>query len=225
MKFSLLAVIALATALLCPPDANARFLQTDPVGYKDDVDLYTYVQDDPTDKLDPTGNCPSTECLASDMHGDTLGLSPADVMVLTPVYGPGGAVTEHEQVFRNAFSKQEIQEAEQGLRVRTVNTKPTRSQVVEEHHIVPKGDKRAVQARTNMTKRGINPRTESTNKVFISGDKHDITKRETYVRDVNNRVSSQPDAASIRAECCRIGQELQNSTTDQLDKRYPGANN
>ena len=32
-----------------------RFLQTDPVGYKDDVDLYTYVADDPTDKTDPTG--------------------------------------------------------------------------------------------------------------------------------------------------------------------------
>jgi hypothetical protein len=55
MKFSLLAVIALATALLCSPDANARFLQTDPVGYKDDVDLYTYVRDDPVDHTDTTG--------------------------------------------------------------------------------------------------------------------------------------------------------------------------
>ena len=35
--------------------ALGRFLQTDPVGYKDDVDLYTYVGDDPTDKADPTG--------------------------------------------------------------------------------------------------------------------------------------------------------------------------
>jgi len=32
------------------------FLQTDPVGYKDDLDLYTYVGDDPMDKADPTGN-------------------------------------------------------------------------------------------------------------------------------------------------------------------------
>ena len=32
-----------------------RFLQTDPIGYKDDVDLYTYVGDDPTDFIDPTG--------------------------------------------------------------------------------------------------------------------------------------------------------------------------
>lgn len=33
-----------------------RFLQTDPVGYASDVDLYTYVYNDPADKTDPTGN-------------------------------------------------------------------------------------------------------------------------------------------------------------------------
>jgi RHS repeat-associated protein len=32
-----------------------RFLQTDPVGYKDDIDWYTYVGNDPTDRTDPKG--------------------------------------------------------------------------------------------------------------------------------------------------------------------------
>ncbi len=32
-----------------------RFLQTDPIGYADDIDLYTYVGNDPTDLVDHTG--------------------------------------------------------------------------------------------------------------------------------------------------------------------------
>ena len=44
-----------------------RFCQNDPIGYKDDVDLYTYAGDDPTDKIDPTGqyklvNCDTIQC-------------------------------------------------------------------------------------------------------------------------------------------------------------------
>jgi hypothetical protein len=34
---------------------TGRFLQTDPVGYKDDLDLYVYVGEDPLDKDDPLG--------------------------------------------------------------------------------------------------------------------------------------------------------------------------
>lgn len=42
-------------SLLTATNAQARFLQTDPVGYKDGPDWYLYVGDDPLNHADPTG--------------------------------------------------------------------------------------------------------------------------------------------------------------------------
>lgn len=47
--------VILGVALLFGGEAKANFLQTDPVGYKDNPDLYTYVGDDPVNRSDPTG--------------------------------------------------------------------------------------------------------------------------------------------------------------------------
>lgn len=48
-------IILIVISLLFAASAQARFLQTDPVGYQADPNLYTYVRNDPLDASDPLG--------------------------------------------------------------------------------------------------------------------------------------------------------------------------
>lgn len=58
---ALRAVLAAVALLLACAPSQARFLQADPVGYADDMNMYTYVQNDPMDKADPKGLAASSD--------------------------------------------------------------------------------------------------------------------------------------------------------------------
>jgi hypothetical protein len=76
--------VALARALACAAFAfaatpsEARFLQVDPVGYQDQINLYEYVGDDPLNHNDPTGQeSGSTACMFGACNGpQSLNIDP-----------------------------------------------------------------------------------------------------------------------------------------------------
>lgn len=73
-----------------------RFMQTDPIGYKDDLDLYAYVHDEPIDGTDPTGT--DGGCIYTPDQCRSMALTGPEMKVMgyalgaASLIGPGEAV-------------------------------------------------------------------------------------------------------------------------------------
>jgi RHS repeat-associated protein len=74
---------------------GGRFLSTDPVGYDADLNLYTYVGNDPADAVDPTGDCPPEVCKGGELDIEGVdvtfsGIGSTKDMKFTPDIGSIG---------------------------------------------------------------------------------------------------------------------------------------